>query len=129
MSPIASISRPTSVSAYSPNPAKTSIWRANSFFSSGVSLLQSLMASGLDASFVPAGTTPSLIWRASVASRSASHPWSNVPLYFSIHTFGTWCGACVAPGAKYMKNGLSGVSAFWNCIQPIALSVMSVMKL
>jgi hypothetical protein len=38
-------------------------------------------------------------------------------------------GACVAPGAKYMKNGLSGVSAFWNCIQAIALSVMSVMKL
>ena len=89
---------------------------------------QSLIASGFGASFVPGGTTPSLIWRASVSSRIASQPWSNLPLYFAIHSFGTWCGACVAPGAKYMKNGLSGVSDFWNCIQAIALSVMSVMK-
>jgi hypothetical protein len=27
-------------------------------------------------------------------------PWSNLPLYFAIQSFGTWCGACVAPGAK-----------------------------
>ena len=91
-------------------------------------MFQSLIASGLGASLVPAGTTPSLIWRARVASRSASQPWSNLPLYLAIHSFGTWCGACVAPGAKYMKNGLSGVSDFWYCIQSIALFVMSVMK-
>ena len=88
-----------------------------------------MIASGLAASFVPAGTTPSSIWRARVSSRIASQPESNLPLYLAIHSFGTWCGACVAPGAKYMKKGLSGVSAFWNCIQAIALSVMSVMKL
>ena len=86
---MASIRRPISVSAYSPKPAKTSIWRANSFFSSALSLSQSLMASGLGASFVPGGTTPSLICRASVSSRSLSQPWSNLPLYLAIHSFGT----------------------------------------
>jgi hypothetical protein len=123
------MSRPTSVSAYSPKPAKTSICRANSFFSSADNAFQSLIASGFAASVVPGGTTPAAIWRASTCSRIASQPASNLPLYLAIHSFGTWCGACVAPGAKYMKNGLSGVSAFWNCIQAIALSVMSVMKL
>ncbi len=125
---MASISRPISVSAYSPKPAKISIWCAKSLFSSGVSAFQSLIASGFGASLVPGGTTPSLIWRARTSSRIASQPWSNLPLYLAIHSFGTWCGAWVAPGAKYMKNGRSGVSAFWNCIQAIALSVMSVMK-
>jgi hypothetical protein len=33
------------------------------------------------------------------------------------HNFGTWCGACVAPGAKYMTKGLSGISAFCWRIQ------------
>ena len=94
------MSRPISWSVYSPKPAKTSIWRAKSFFSSALSLSQSLMASGLGASLVPAGTTPSAIWRASVSSRSLSQPWSNLPLYLAIHSFGAWCGACVAPGAK-----------------------------
>ena len=96
--------------------------------SSADRVLQSLIASGFGASFVPAGTMPSRIWRARVSSRSLSQPWSNLPLYFAIHSCGTWCGACVAPGAKYMKNGRSGVSAFWNFIQATALSVMSVMK-
>ena len=36
----------------------------------------------------------------------------SVPLYLSAHSLGTWCGACVAPGAKYMKKGLSGISDF-----------------
>ena len=99
-----------------------------SFLSSADSLSQSLMASGFGASFVPGGTTPSLIWRASTSSRMTSQPLSNFPLYFAIHSFGTWCGACVAPGAKYMKKGRSGVSDFWNSIQAMALSVMSVMK-
>jgi hypothetical protein len=53
-------------------------------------------------SFVPAGTTPNSIWRARVSWRSWSHPWSNLPWYFAIHSFPTWCGACVAPVAKYM---------------------------
>ena len=35
-------------------------------------------------------------------------PSSNVPLYLSAHSFMIWCGPCEAPGAQYMKNGLSG---------------------
>ena len=54
------------------------------------------------------GITPSSFWRAKVRSRSASQPSSNWPAYLSAHSLGTWCGAWVAPGAKYMKNGLSG---------------------
>ena len=54
-----------------------------------------------------AGMTPSSFWRSNVISRCLSQPWANLPLYLSIHSLGTWCGACVAPGAKYMKNGLS----------------------
>jgi hypothetical protein len=72
----------------------------NSRFSSADSDAQSLIASGLGASFVPGGTIPNLIWRASVSSRMTSHPWSNLPFHRAIHSFGTWCGACVAPGAK-----------------------------
>ena len=58
------------------------------------------------------GTTPSFFCWLSVFSRSTSQPSSNLPLYLSDHSLGTWCGAWVAPGAKYMKNGLSGISAF-----------------
>ena len=53
------------------------------------------------------GMTPSSFCRSKVISRCLSQPWANLPLYFSIHSWGTWCGAWVAPGAKYMKNGLS----------------------
>ena len=74
------------------------------------------------------GITPSSFWRANVSSRRRSQPSSKRPLYLSAHSLGTWCGACVAPGAKYMKNGLSPASAFWRRTQPIALSVMSAMK-
>ena len=74
------------------------------------------------------GITPSSFWRANVRSRSASQPSSNWPAYLSAHSFGTWCGACVAPGAKYMKNGLSGISDFCWWTQLIALSVMSPMR-
>src|SRR3954451_20064119 len=52
--------------------------------------------------------TLSSFCRAIVPSRIASQPWSKRPLYLSLHSFGAWCGACVAPGAKYMKNGLVG---------------------
>jgi hypothetical protein len=82
----------------------------------------------LGASFVPRGTTPSAIWRASVSSRILSQPWSNLPFHRSIHARGTWCGAWVAPGAKYTNAGRSGVRAFWYLIQARAFSVMSVMK-
>ena len=88
-----------------------------------------MIASGFGASFVPGGTTPSCDLPRQDSFTHRVPPGSNLPLYLAIHSFGTWCGAWVAPGAKYMKNGLSGVSDFWNCIQPIALSVMSVMKL
>ena len=46
------------------------------------------------------GITPSSFWRAKISSRSASQPASKRPLYLSAHSVGTWCGACVAPGAK-----------------------------
>jgi len=58
------------------------------------------MASGFGASFVPAGTTPMAICRASDSSRSTSQPLSNLPFHLAIHSGGTWCGAWVAPGAK-----------------------------
>ena len=34
----------------------------------------------------------------------------------------------MAPGAKYMKNGLSGATDLEDCICAMARSVMSVMK-
>ena len=74
------------------------------------------------------GMTPSSFCRAKVSSLTASQPWSNSPAYWSAQSLGTWCGACVAPGAKYMKNGLSGTSDFCWRVQAIALSVMSAMK-
>ena len=86
------------------------------------------MAGGLGASFVPAGTTPAAICRARVSSRILSQPWSNLPFHFWVHDCGTWCGACVAPGAKYTNVGLSGARAFVCLIQARAFSVMSVMK-
>ena len=58
------------------------------------------ISSGAAVSSQSAGITPSSFWRANVASRTASQPWSNLPWYFSIHSCGTWCGAWVAPGAK-----------------------------
>ena len=74
------------------------------------------------------GMTPSAFWRANVCSRCLSQPWANLPLYFSIHSFGTWCGACVAPGAKYMKKGLSGMSAFCWRTQLMAWSARSSVR-
>ena len=74
------------------------------------------------------GITPSSCWRANVRSRCASQPSSKRPLYLSDHSGGTWCGACAAPGAKYTKNGLSGISAFCWLTHSIALSVRSSVK-
>ena len=93
-------------------PAKTSIWRDSTGFSSaGISFHEGISA-GRGVSSASGGITPSSFWRANVRSRSASHPSSKAPRYFADHSTGTWWGACVAPGAKYMKNGLSGMSAF-----------------
>ena len=58
------------------------------------------------------GMIPISFCLAKVRSRWASQPSSNWPAYLSAHSAGTWCGACVAPGAKYAKNGLSGIRAF-----------------
>ena len=75
-----------------------------------------------------AGMTPSSFWRAKVRSRCTSQPSSNWPLYLSAHSFGTWCGAWVAPGAKYTKNGLSGINAFCWRIQLTAWSARSSVR-
>jgi len=56
------------------------------------------------------------------------HPWSNLPLYLSAHSLGTWCGAWQAPGAKYMKERLVGHQRFLLPHQATALSVMSSVK-
>ena len=61
---------------------------------------QAGISSGRAVSSASGGITPSSFWRANVSSRSRSQPWSNLPLYFADHSGGTWCGACVAPGAK-----------------------------
>ena len=53
---------------------------------------------------------------------------SNFPAYLSIHSVGAWWGAWVAPGQKYMKNGLSGAITFASLMNSIALSVRSVVR-
>ena len=53
---------------------------------------------------------------------------SKRPAYFSIHSGGAWWGACVAPGQKYMKNGLSGAIVFASLTNSIALSTRSVVR-
>ncbi len=75
-----------------------------------------------------AGMTPSSFWRAKVRSRCTSHPSANLPAYLSAHSLGTWCGACVAPGAKYTKNGRSGIRDFCERIQLIAWSARSSVR-
>ena len=89
---------------------------------------QAGISSGRSVSSASGGITPSSCWRAKVSSRSASQPLSNCPLYLSDHSVGTWCGACVAPGAKYAKNGLSAIRAFCWRIQSMARSVMSSVR-
>ena len=79
---------------------------------------QAGIASGRAVRSASADTMPFRFCRSKVDSRSASQPPANWPLYLSAHSSGTWCGAWVAPGAKYMKNGLSGASAFWVLTQP-----------
>jgi hypothetical protein len=46
------------------------------------------ISSGRLVNCVLAGTMPRLICRASVSSRTLSHPWSYCPLYLAIQSFG-----------------------------------------
>ena len=73
--------------------------RAKTFFSSGEQASHACTPGARGVSFASAGITPSFFCRAKVSSRTLSQPWSNLPLYFSTHSFFGWCGACVAPGA------------------------------
>ena len=91
-------------------------------------LSHAAMLSARGVSLVSAGIQPSSFWRLNVRSRSASQPSSNWPLYLSAHSLKIWCGPCAAPGAQYIKNGLSGAYARCLRIQVIALSAKSSLR-
>ena len=74
-------------------------------------LSHAAMLSARGVSLVSGGIQPSSFWRLKVRSRNASQPSSNWPLYLSAHSLKIWCGPCPAPGAQYIKNGLSGENA------------------
>ena len=125
-------------------PAYTSAIRQKSFLSSseseshgrttsiGFQGLPSTLVSSVygfsGVSSASSGKIPISFWRSKTSSRYASYPMSNLPLYFSIHSAGAWCGAWVAPGQKYMKKGLSGAITFASLMNSIALSVRSVVR-
>ena len=71
-------------------------------------------------SLVSLGTSPMAFCRSSVASRSLSQPLVELALVLLDRLLRTWCGAWVAPVAKYTMNGFSGVIACWNLTQLIA---------
>ena len=122
------MSRPACTSACSVMPANTSIRRRwNGFSSSGMSC-HAASEAGRGVSCVFAGIQPSCFCRAKMRVRIASQPSSNLPLYLSAHSLKMWCGPCAAPGAQYMKNGVSGASAWCWRIQVTALSAMSSVK-
>ena len=54
------------------------------------------------------GSRPAAFCRANVSSRSLSQPWSNLPLYLSAHSFGTWCGAVRGAGGVVDEERLVG---------------------
>ena len=64
------------------------------------------ISAGRAVSSASGGTTPRAFWRSSVSSRTLSQPWSNAPLYLADHSWGTWCGAWVAPGREVHEEGL-----------------------
>ena len=99
--------------------------RAYSRFSSVEQVSHAGMESGRGVSFVSAGMMPRRFWFSNVSRRCSSQPLSNLPLYRSAHSGATWWGACPAPGAQYMKNGLSGAAAFCWPIHSMALSAMA----
>ena len=65
---------------------------------------------GHGGSLASCGITPSRFWFSKIRSRTLFQPSSNrcIALILSTHSLVGWCGACVAPGAYLMKNGLSG---------------------
>ena len=69
---------------------------------------QAGISAGRAVSSASAGMTPSFFCRAKVSSRSLSQPWSNLPLYLSIHSFGTWCGAWRGAGREVHEERLVG---------------------
>ncbi len=75
-----------------------------------------------------AGIQPSCFCRAKTRSRYLSQPSSNLPLYLSAHSGKMWCGPWAAPGAQYMRNGLSGEKAWCRLIQASPLSTMSSVR-
>ena len=97
---MASMTRPVWWSAYSRNAPYTSIWCDRMGRRSAGTSSHAGMPSERSVSSASAGTMPSSFCRAKVSSRSASQPWSYLPSCLAIHSRGTWCGACVAPGAK-----------------------------
>ena len=100
---IASTRRPMFVVSVAPRTLRTppSDLRVELLLLARRALSQSWMSSGLRASLRPRGdhSHARSAVRAS-AHDTASHPSSNLPSYLSIHSCGTWCGACVAPVAK-----------------------------
>ncbi|COW40104.1 Uncharacterised protein [Mycobacterium tuberculosis] len=98
-SSIASSSRPTFQSAFSENPANTSIWRAKSRFCASDILSHAGNRSGRSVSSASGGMIPSRFCRSNVFCRYTSQPSSNSPRYLSAHSLNTWCGAWVAPVA------------------------------
>ena len=95
----------------STNPAKTSIKRAEGRSDSGM-LSHAAMVSARGVSLLCRNPAKFLL-TCEVFSRSASQPSSNWPLYLSAHSLKIWCGPWAAPGAQYMKNGLSGQRRCW----------------
>ena len=68
-------------------------------------LLRTAAAAGVQAVLLPPETTDAFAPKV-VRSGMGAH------FHLAIHSAGTWWGAWVAPGAKYMKNGFSGDRAF-----------------
>ena len=54
------------------------------------------------------GTTPSFFCCLMIFSRSTSQPSSNLPLYLSDHSLGTWCGRVGGAGREVHEERLVG---------------------
>ena len=122
------MTRPALWSACSVNPANTSISRRwNGFSASGIES-QDGSVSGRGVSLAFCGIQPSCFCRANARSRYLSQPSSNFPLYLSAHSFMTWCGPWDAPGAQYIRNGLSGANACCSRSHRMASSAMSSVR-
>ena len=83
------------------------------------------MPSSIGESSAVSGTIPISFCRARVCSRYASQPMSNWPLYRSAHSGQMWCGACIAPNAKYASHGFVGAIDRCCAIQLIVRAARS----